>query len=108
MVKTKEEVKLSRAPYYAAMYPWLKEIALNHGYCLAIHGSMNRDFDLIAIPWVESASDELDLINAMCKEIGALIMQFKGADYEQKLFGRKCYTLHIQYDYFIDLSIFPK
>lgn len=40
----------NNAPVYACMYQELAEICRAHGYALAIHGSMARDFDLIAIP----------------------------------------------------------
>lgn len=36
---------------YAMLYEELKDIAKLYGYNLVIHGSMNRDLDLIAIPW---------------------------------------------------------
>lgn len=39
------------------MYPVLAEIARKHGYALAVHGSLGRDFDMIAIPWKKEASD---------------------------------------------------
>lgn len=43
----------SYAPVYCAMYPELAAIAREHGYALAIHGSMQRDFDLVCVPWGE-------------------------------------------------------
>lgn len=43
----------SYAPVYAAaMYPDLAAIFRRHGFALAVHGSLQRDFDLIAVPWV--------------------------------------------------------
>ena len=45
------------APLYAALYPELAEVARSHGYALAVHGSLARDFDLIAVPWAESVSE---------------------------------------------------
>lgn len=36
---------------YAHIYEQMKEIAKSFGYCLLIHGSMNRDLDLVAVPW---------------------------------------------------------
>ena len=36
---------------YAIIYEQLKDIAKEYGYNLVVHGSMNRDLDLIAIPW---------------------------------------------------------
>lgn len=50
--------KPSHAPVYcAAMYPELAEIFRKHGYALTVHGSLQRDLDLIAIPWVEVVSE---------------------------------------------------
>ena len=45
------------APLYAALYPEIAEVARSHGYALAVHGRMARDFDLIAVPWAESVSE---------------------------------------------------
>jgi len=45
------------APIYAGLYPELAEVARKHGYALAVHGSMARDFDVIAIPWTNEAGD---------------------------------------------------
>lgn len=53
------------APVYAAMYHELAELARMHGYALAIHGSLSRDFDLIAIPWTDEAGSPEDVINEM-------------------------------------------
>ena len=58
-----------------SLYSWyfheLKEIAIEHGYNLVLHGSLNRDLDLIAIPWVDNPSPEEVMINALCGHIGA-------------------------------------
>jgi hypothetical protein len=32
-------------------YEYLKDIAKEYGYNLLIHGSMERDLDLVAVPW---------------------------------------------------------
>jgi hypothetical protein len=55
---------------YAYYFEALKVIAKEYGYNLVIHGSMNRDLDLIAIPWVNDPKPELDLINALCECLG--------------------------------------
>ena len=36
---------------YTIFYEFMKQIAESYGYNLVVHGSMNRDLDLIAIPW---------------------------------------------------------
>jgi hypothetical protein len=50
---------------YAYYFLTLKEIAKDYGYNLVLHGSLNRDLDLIAIPWVEDPKPELELIHAL-------------------------------------------
>jgi len=49
---------------YAYYFQPLKEIAKEYGYNLVVHGSMNRDLDLIAIPWVNEPKPEIEMINA--------------------------------------------
>ena len=53
------------APVYACLYPELAEIARSHGYALAVHGNMAREFDLACIPWVENPSKPIDVVNEM-------------------------------------------
>jgi hypothetical protein len=45
----------------------MRDIAKDHGYNLVIHGSMNRDCDLIAIPWVDNPRLPLELVNELSK-----------------------------------------
>lgn len=47
---------------YTMFYEELKVIAKQHGYNLVIHGSLHRDLDLIAIPWVNDPKPELEMI----------------------------------------------
>ena len=47
---------------YAFYYEELKVIAKEYGYNLVLHGSMNRDLDLIAIPWINEPKDEFEMI----------------------------------------------
>lgn len=49
---------------YAHYFEILKEIARPLGYNLVIHGSMNRDLDLIAIPWRDDPIDEFEMIQS--------------------------------------------
>lgn len=53
--------------FYAVVFPLLQECARREGYNLVLHGSMNRDLDLIAIPWVDNPSPEMSLIRALHK-----------------------------------------
>ena len=53
------------AGLYAFFYQRLVPLARDLGYALALHGSMARDLDLIAVPWVEDAKDPCDLVHAI-------------------------------------------
>lgn len=50
---------------YAMYYEHLKSIAEHYGYNLLIHGSMNRDLDLLAVPWVDEPKPEQLMIKDM-------------------------------------------
>jgi hypothetical protein len=111
----------ARAAAYAALYPMLVAIARRHGYALAIHGTVTRDFDLVAIPWVEEASDPLTLIKAI-KKATAAVIQTDDEDFERialkdlkgtdKPHGRKAFSLHVtrhgMYGGYLDISVMPK
>lgn len=47
---------------YTIFYEYLKQIAENYGYNLVVHGSMQRDLDLIAIPWIDNPKPEQEMI----------------------------------------------
>lgn len=56
----------NNAPIYCGLYVDLAEIARKHGYAMALHGSMARDFDLICIPWVELPSNPQAVVDEIC------------------------------------------
>jgi len=108
----------ARAAAYVALYPMLQQIARRHGYALAVHGSLHRDFDLVAIPWIEEASDGLTLIRAL-KKATRTVTQAEGFDHlakdchpTQKPHGRIAYSLHVtnsgMYGGYLDISVMPK
>ncbi|MBK7088380.1 MAG: hypothetical protein IPH56_05445 [Chitinophagaceae bacterium] len=43
----------------------MQEIAKEMGYNLIIHGSMSRDFDLIAVAWVDNPKKEIELVKEL-------------------------------------------
>jgi hypothetical protein len=59
---------------YAYYFIQLKEIALEYGYNLVLHGSMNRDLDLIAIPWVDDPKPELEMVISLAEHLGGEVM----------------------------------
>ena len=95
------------APVYAAaMYPDLAKIARDHGYALAVHGSMARDFDLVAVPWTDEACEPDTLVTAMLAGRAARLI---GGEPSVKPHGRRAYTLSIGFgECAIDLSFMPR
>jgi hypothetical protein len=107
----------ARAAAYVALYPSLHQIAKRHGYALAVHGSLHRDFDLIAVPWVEEASSPLSLIKAF-KKFTRTVTHHEETDHlvkdcagNIKPHGRKSYSLHVtnvgMYGGYLDISVMP-
>lgn len=88
------------------MWPLFREIALDLGYTLALHGSMASDMDLLAVPWIEDAKPVEDLIKAFSDCIGDTIWKDKHfTSFEKRPHGRVAYTLNIYSDFYIDLSV---
>lgn len=94
----------SYAPMYCAMYPDLAALVRKHGYALSVHGSLQRDFDLICIPWTEEPSSSEEVVAEIVTEFAVRSI----GDPEIKLHGRQVYTLSIGYgECFMDLSFMP-
>lgn len=101
-MKTASEIKPNYAPVYAAaMYPGLAKIFQKHGYALAVHGSLARDFDIVAIPWVKDVSDK----DTVLKEVTTTYAVTIVGEPEVKEHGRVVYTLSVGFgECAIDLS----
>lgn len=63
---------------YAYYFMELKEVALQYGYNLVLHGSLNRDLDLVAIPWQEKVGSHDEMIEEMINIIGGELMFANG------------------------------
>ena len=90
---------------YASMLGQLQSVFGTHGYALAIHGSMARDFDLVAIPWIERPSTPDELVAA----IVAAFRLHEGNAHgpEIKPHGRLAWTIPVACGLAIDLSVLP-
>lgn len=51
-VKSEKEM----TDFFLSLLPDLRTAARRCGYALGVHGSLKRDLDLIAVPWVEEYS----------------------------------------------------
>jgi hypothetical protein len=90
--------------YYAA----LRDAAREHGYALALHGSLGRDLDVVAIPWTPEAVEARALVDALCAATG---LHVRVDDRRDKPHGRRCWTLqgvegHLRG--WVDISVMPR
>lgn len=80
------------------------KLAREVGYAVGVHGSLRRDFDLIAAPWTDDAVGNADLVKHLCKGLNAKLLSG-----ECKPCGRYAVNLRIDGWYkIIDLSIMPQ
>lgn len=83
------------------------KLAREKGYAVGLHGSMKRDCDLIAAPWVTDAAPVADLIAHLRQGLNADEIEVKNA--EPKPHGRQAFVLQIRdaYKKAIDISVVP-
>lgn len=104
--KTRKKAKNHQVQFmiYTSLLPTLRKIARKHGYALAVHGSGQRDFDLIAFPWIETVSRPAKVVNEIAARLGLMPRK----DWERRAHGRLVCTLLCGSDLYIDLSFFVK
>lgn len=101
---------------YAYFFYELKKIAYNYGYNLVLHGSMDRDLDLIAIPWQPIILPHEDMIKEFANYLGGKILERDGLLYTEMHHGRVNYIIdinreldsnHNDLQYYLDISVTP-
>lgn len=104
-IPTKEE--------FLAMLPAIREAAKALGYAVGVHGSLERDFDLMAIPWTEEVAHSDDVAEAIKQVTGCVRWRVYRGQGDTKPHGRIVYCFdwdrenHGNQGY-IDLSVMPK
>lgn len=90
--------------YAAALYPQLAELFREHGYALAVHGSLARDMDLIAVPWARDVSPHEKVLEAITSTFAVkMIGESTGKEH-----GRRAWTLSIGFgECSVDISFMP-
>lgn len=105
--------------FYKDALPRIREAARALGYAIGVHGSMRRDLDLIAVPWIAEHADKDTLAQAVMKSAGGFQYERDSHRWTQKPCGRVAISLPICWcewegrDYnvpgigHIDLSVMP-
>ena len=91
--------------FYASILPHLKKVARDHGYALALHGSLQRDMDVIAVPWIARCSDPEKLVDAI--QSASNTFQVKDNGPTQFPHGRRAWQLFFGGHHYLDLSVIP-
>ncbi len=99
-------VSYGKAIFYATIYEDLKRAAKECGWALALHGSLNNDMDLMAMPWVEDAKS----IEVLIESISDLFVNspFKEGHikaYRAKPNNRVVYTISIITGFYLDINV---
>lgn len=92
---------------YASYYQILRRVAIKHGYALAIHGTLARDMDLIAVPWASNVASPRVLIEDMRVAIGGFTIKQDDPKEGDKPHGRMAYVIHDLDHRYLDISVFP-
>lgn len=81
-VESQDEMTL----FFVEVLPTIKSVARGHGYGIAVHGSMKRDLDLLAVPWTYYHSDKSTLAAAIHQAVCGIEMSVY--QWEEKPHGR--------------------
>lgn len=96
---------------YAQLLPRIRTAAKELGYAVAIHGTMNRDLDLLAVPWVEDAAEPKALVDWIAAAIGGYVIGERTGEVSEmptlQPHGRLSWNICFGGRAFIDLSVMP-
>lgn len=92
--------------FYGLYFVAMTKTARECGYALGLHGSMQRDCDIIAVPWTDEAVSADDLIARFVERHG-LVKQSTGCP-AVKPHGRLAYSLMMGGHFYFDVSVMPR
>lgn len=107
-MKSREHVITNgRAVFYASVWEDLKNSALDCGWALGLHGSLNSDMDIMAMPWVLEAKSVEEMIKALesCFTIPEPACYKQTTASYDKPNNRVVYTMHIFADFYLDINV---
>lgn len=93
---------------YVAYFGILQQIVNKHGYALCVHGSVVRDFDLVAVPFEDKVSSHTEVLEEIKQMVGLEnpeIVNWRMAGLEPH--GRMCYAIECGGGGYFDISFTP-
>ena len=111
----------SNATAFALLLPGLMKAGREVGYAIAVHGSMARDLDMVAVPWTEEAvSAERLILHLLAAVDGRLRNSARkregseewdrvhASEPTSKPHGRLAWSIHVGQDgLYLDVSVMP-
>ncbi len=107
-------------PYYDMLIGPLRERAYELGYALCHHGTLKRDIDLVAVPWIREAADPQTLAEALRHVARGVIgkADMKWDETRQEFWrngrpgdlphGRLSWLIFLGGPHYIDLAVMPR
>lgn len=101
-------------PVYSRCLEIARETAREAGYAIGLHGSMKRDLDLIACPWIDNADPAKKLVQKIATAIrddlgyGWLADRQPDGKWPSPAFkphGRIAYSIMLRNNQYIDISV---
>lgn len=104
----RENARLATQLVYERIVPKIVQIAKDHGYAIGIHGSLQRDCDLFAVPWSENSKPPDELAEAVRRHVNGTFEQPHPGmlNPEARPQGRLSWAIHLDATRYIDLSVF--
>lgn len=112
---------VNNAVTYALLIPELARAGREVGYAIAVHGSLAKDLDIIAVPWTpEAVSAERVVMHLMAAVYGTMrnggrvgadgkMETSHGSEPTVKPHGRLAWTIHIgRENLYLDVSVMPR
>jgi len=104
LIMERVRARSAKPAYYAWIYWWLVPVAREHGYALALHGSMGRDLDVVAVPWTDEAVSAEELYEALV----SFVPGWARTEPTAKPHGRVAYQIILGGGAYVDVSVMPR
>lgn len=101
---------MSIALYYLKLLPQIRETARACGYAVGLHGSLERDCDLILVPWTNQPQSAEEVIEAVRAAVHGYISQPQDEPRfpRQKPHGRLAWSIQLGAGAYLDVSVMPR
>lgn len=112
--------EVSNATAFALLIPCLMKAGREVGYAVAVHGSLARDLDIVAIPWTDEAESAERLVMHLVAAVDGRLRNGARKEGEEwvrvpasepviKPHGRLVWVVHVGHDgLYIDISVMPR